>query len=122
MRQMPTTPRLWVPTKRGIRPETDADYLVRLRERAQEKAIPIILARGSALRSFAPRSSMSRRHQADERSALVIPSGDGTRRSACHSVRGSTHHEVVGAGNMGDAAEQALRLTLNARGEIDLSR
>ena len=38
MRQMPTTPRLWVPTPRGIRPEPDAEYLARLRERAQEKA------------------------------------------------------------------------------------
>jgi hypothetical protein len=36
------------------------------------------------------------------------------------SVRGSTYHEVVGAGDAGDAAEQALRLTLNAGGEIDL--
>ena len=34
---MPTTPRLWVPIKSGIRPETDAEYLVRLRERAREK-------------------------------------------------------------------------------------
>ena len=36
-RQMPTTPRLWVQIKSGIRPETDAEYLVRLRERAREK-------------------------------------------------------------------------------------
>ena len=35
---MPTTPRLWVQIKSGIRPETDAEYLVRLRERAREKA------------------------------------------------------------------------------------
>ena len=35
--QMPTTPRLWVQIKSGIRPETDAEYLVRLRERAREK-------------------------------------------------------------------------------------
>jgi hypothetical protein len=34
---MPTTPRLWVQIKSGIRPETDAEYLVRLRERAREK-------------------------------------------------------------------------------------
>ena len=38
MRRLPTTPRLWVRTKSGIRPEADADYLVRLRERAREKA------------------------------------------------------------------------------------
>ena len=38
MRQMPTTPRLWARTESGIRPETDADYLARLRERAREKA------------------------------------------------------------------------------------
>ena len=37
-RRLPTTPRLWVRTKSGIRPEADADYLVRLRERAREKA------------------------------------------------------------------------------------
>ena len=37
-RRMPTTPRLWVRTKSGIRPEADADYLARLRERAREKA------------------------------------------------------------------------------------
>jgi hypothetical protein len=37
MRRMPTTPRLWVRTKSGIRPEADADYLARLRERAREK-------------------------------------------------------------------------------------
>ena len=37
-RRLPTTPRLWVPIKSGIRPETDAEYLVRLRERAREKA------------------------------------------------------------------------------------
>ena len=51
MRKMPTTPRLWVPTNPGIRPETDAEYLTRLRERAQEKAS----------RSFAsePRSSIA---------------------------------------------------------------
>jgi hypothetical protein len=31
------------------------------------------------------------------------------RRLACHSVRGRpTYHEVVGAGNTGDAAEQTL--------------
>ena len=36
-RLMPTTPRLWVQIKSGIRPETDAEYLVRLRERAREK-------------------------------------------------------------------------------------
>jgi len=36
-RRLPTTPRLWVRTESGIRPETDADYLVRLRERAREK-------------------------------------------------------------------------------------
>lgn len=38
MRRMPTTPRLWVQTDSGIRPESDADYLARLRERAREKA------------------------------------------------------------------------------------
>jgi hypothetical protein len=38
MRRMPTTPRLWVPAKSGIRPETNAEYLARLRERAREKA------------------------------------------------------------------------------------
>ena len=38
MRRMPTTPRLWAPTESGIRPETDADYLARLRERARERA------------------------------------------------------------------------------------
>ena len=32
-----TTPRLWVQIKSGIRPETDAEYLVRLKERAREK-------------------------------------------------------------------------------------
>jgi hypothetical protein len=32
MRQMPTTLRLWVPTKRSIRPETDADYTPTLRK------------------------------------------------------------------------------------------
>ena len=37
-RLMPTTPRLWVQIKSGIRPETDAEYLARLRERAREKA------------------------------------------------------------------------------------
>jgi hypothetical protein len=37
MRRLPTTPRLWVRTKSGIRPEADADYLARLRERAREK-------------------------------------------------------------------------------------
>ena len=37
-RRLPTTPRLWVRIKSGIRPETDAEYLVRLRERAREKA------------------------------------------------------------------------------------
>ena len=36
-RRLPTTPRLWVPIQSGIRPETDAEYLVRLRERAREK-------------------------------------------------------------------------------------
>ena len=36
-RRLPTTPRLWVQIKSGIRPETDAEYLVRLRERAREK-------------------------------------------------------------------------------------
>jgi hypothetical protein len=35
---MPTTPRLWVQIKSGIRPETDAEYLVRLRERARRRA------------------------------------------------------------------------------------
>lgn len=39
MRQMPTTPRLWVPTTRGIRPESDAEYLSRLRERARERRL-----------------------------------------------------------------------------------
>ena len=39
MRQMPTTPRLWVPTPRGIRPESDTEYLGRLRERAQERRL-----------------------------------------------------------------------------------
>ena len=39
MRQMPTTPRLWVPTMRGIRPESDAEYLGRLRERARERRL-----------------------------------------------------------------------------------
>ena len=38
MQRMPTTPRLWVRTASGIQPETDADYLARLRERAREKA------------------------------------------------------------------------------------
>ena len=38
MQRLPTTPRLWVRTESGIRPETDADYLARLRERAREKA------------------------------------------------------------------------------------
>src|ERR1700733_5514869 len=38
MRRMPTTPRLWVRTESGILPESDADYLARLRERAREKA------------------------------------------------------------------------------------
>ena len=36
-RLMPTTPRLWVQIKSGIRPETDEEYLVRLKERAREK-------------------------------------------------------------------------------------
>ena len=36
-RLMPTMPRLWVQIRSGIRPETDAEYLVRLRERAREK-------------------------------------------------------------------------------------
>jgi hypothetical protein len=38
MRQMPTTPRLWVPTNLGIRPETDAEFLARLRVRALERS------------------------------------------------------------------------------------
>ena len=38
MRRLPTMPRLWVRTESGIRPETDAEYLVRLRERARENA------------------------------------------------------------------------------------
>ena len=37
-RRLPTTPRLWVQTRSGIRPQTDEEYLVRLRERAREKA------------------------------------------------------------------------------------
>jgi hypothetical protein len=52
MRRMPTTPRLWVQTESGIRPETDADYLMRLRERAREKA-----SRSAARRSTATRRS-----------------------------------------------------------------
>ena len=44
------------------------------------------------------------------------------RRSAHYSLmRGRcTHHELVGAGDGVDAAEQALQLMLNAGGEIDL--
>ena len=36
-RRLPVTPRLWVQIKSGIRPETDEEYLVRLREPAREK-------------------------------------------------------------------------------------
>ena len=64
MRQMPTTPQLWVPTTRGIRPETDAEYLSRLRERAQERA-----ARASATKRGA-RLGQGRR--SPDR-ALILP-------------------------------------------------
>jgi hypothetical protein len=49
MRRMPTTPRLWVQTESGIRPESDADYITRLRERAREKASRSAAANSGAL-------------------------------------------------------------------------
>ena len=55
MRRLPATPRLWVRTESGIRPETDADYLARLRERAWEKASRS--AAGNPRRSTAARRS-----------------------------------------------------------------
>jgi hypothetical protein len=55
MRRLPTTPRLWVRTESGMRPETDADYLARLRERAREKASRSAAA--NARRSTATRRS-----------------------------------------------------------------
>ena len=56
---MPTTPRLWVQIKSGIRPETDAEYLVRLRERAREKQIS--RSQRSALHRYPPQSRLNGR-------------------------------------------------------------
>jgi hypothetical protein len=38
-RQMPNAHRLWIIIQRGIRPETDGEYLDRLRQLARERAI-----------------------------------------------------------------------------------
>ena len=60
-RLMPTTPRLWVQIKSGIRPETDAEYLVRLRERVREKASRSAAAKPPGLHRRPPQSRLSGR-------------------------------------------------------------